>query len=74
MKWFGLWTWIVFIPLMLAACVIAAVLLFVTMSVEVFLSTIALGLGFVLFVWLMPWTFPALEETVREHLKRRYGA
>jgi len=62
-----------FMPLMLAACIIAAAFFFLTRSIEASLTALVFIVGCVVFVWLMPWTFSALEETVREYLKKRYG-
>jgi len=70
---FGLWTLMVFILLMLSVCVIAAVVFFLKMSIQVFLVALALAVVLAVFVWLMPWVVPALGETVRESLKKRYG-
>ena len=60
-------------PLVLAAPVIAAALFFMTRSIEASLAALALVVAFAVFLWLMWAIFPALGETVREYLKKRFG-
>jgi hypothetical protein len=48
-------------------------LFFWTESAVASLAFFALWIVLALFIWLMPWVVPALDETVREHLKKRYG-
>jgi hypothetical protein len=70
-KGFGIWTWVFFMPAMVLASVIAAALFFITRSIEASSTFLIFTVGCVVFVWLMPWTFPALGETVRDYLWRR---
>ena len=72
-KYFALWTLMILIIPTLAASALAVMLFFWTESTVASLAFFALWVVLALFVWLMPWVVPALEETVREYLKKRYG-
>jgi hypothetical protein len=73
-KHFGLWTWMVFMPLAVAACVTAIMLFFLTRSIEASLGALALGEGLAVFVWLIWAIVPAIQETIGEYLKKRFGS
>jgi len=68
-KVFGMWTWMIFMPLMLAAYAIALMLFFLTRSIEASLGAFALVAGIAVFVWLIWAIVPALEEMIRESLE-----
>lgn len=72
LKRFGLWTWLVFMSIMLAAYVFGMMVLFLTRSIEAGLGVLALGATLAVFVWLIWAIVPALAERIREYLKKHF--
>lgn|GEM_PF-1203285 len=64
-----LWTWYVFTPLLLGTILAAAVLLVLTGNVWLSLSTLTLGSGIAVFVWLIWAIVPAIGEIARKSIE-----
>ncbi len=68
-KVFLLWTWSVFIPLLLGTMLAATVLLVLTGNIWLSLSTLALGSGIAVFMWLIWAIAPIIDESVRKSVE-----
>ncbi len=66
---FQIWTWMTLMPGIPGALVLALLSFVLTRDIMTSLVYFALMAGLVVFVWLIPFTVPAAEETIRKKLE-----